>query len=224
MYAIGNGGGDREKRGRAWLWHWLDVNIPLGLSFISHRAIKSPGGRVHYPTPWEPCLCAACLDWDGIWFCNSWSRSFTWYSIRYLKMWQIKKRKGKKKNGTQTWTAQKILCLQSLTLRWSPLSPMTLLLLRRIFKLLLELFSQPEANSLNILPGGKSCSLKAVLIFGGSQSHWELSAVEQAGWLAWGLPCLFCVQGKMQLCNHEAGVLVGSFYIFCFIYLLLTYF
>ena len=81
---------------------------------------------------------------------------------------------------------------------------MMLPLLKRIFKLLLELFTETEANSLNILTG-----VKFLLFESGSyssQSHWDPSVDEQVGWP--GCP------SRVQLRSCEAAILVAPFTFF----------
>lgn len=58
-----------------WCFEWTGIALSL----------RSPQPLV------VPYVCAICLDWEVIRFCNSWSNSFVWQSIRYSKaiMWQI---------------------------------------------------------------------------------------------------------------------------------------
>lgn len=93
---------------------------------------------------------------------------------------------------------------------------MLLLLLKRIFKLLLKLCSEIEANVFNILTGSTFSSLRTVPVFGRSQSRRGPRIDEQIGWPG-------CLPHPFSVSRAKCNEACGPSEFFCFIYLLFIF-
>lgn len=94
---------------------------------------------------------------------------------------------------------------------------MKLPLLKRIFKLFLELISEIEVNYLHILIGNKFSFFENGLILGRSESPWELSGNKQVGWYTFLPHLFFCIWSIVQSCSCEAESLVALLYMWFFL-------